>query len=226
MRAFMRPLMRTAIRPVTLTLGALGTLGLAACSNSSEGQISARSVIQSAITRQAPPDALSTAEISALVSTTLASTTSPVILIGLPKRKQVTTMVQIETNRGYETYGSSDRRTITLNGGILTATRGLGEDIMSVDVSRVAPLIRGAREGSAYRINRSLDGENVTLEERTYCQIKIGAPRDGLTEVLESCVADDLSYQNAYYIAPGGRIIESRQWHSPLSGYVTIQQLR
>jgi len=209
-------------------------LSLAACSNNAEGQVSALGTVQGLLKRAPVPKVPNPEQVAAMSAQTLAGTSGPVILFALPDRKQITTLVRIETNRGYETYGSSDRRTVTLKGGMITATRGLGEDIMSVDISGVAPLIRAAREGAAYRTNRHLDGENITVAERSYCQIKIGSQSQiplgagsaQVTEVLESCVTDDLAYQNAYYITQGGRIVQSRQWHSPLNGYVIIQQLR
>lgn len=221
-----------------LTLGLIG-LGLAACGNAPGREVTAVSIAKGLFTggifsggdTDTTPDR---AEVARLAANVLANTTGQAVIIWLPDRDALTVMQQIERNGDYVTFGTSDRRSITLKQGVLTATRGLGDDLMSANVAAVSPLIHKRREGAARRINRYLDGENLTTELSPWCQTKlagggqvaIGEINSPATLVLESCTAKGAAFQNSYMVSPSGRILQSRQWVSGLNGYLNIQSLR
>ncbi|QIE47924.1 YjbF family lipoprotein (plasmid) [Pseudohalocynthiibacter aestuariivivens] len=224
------------------TLFALACLSLAACSNRESSDVTATDMLKgtfSAIFKRGGPKAPDPNLIAQTAAKILATTSGQVIFIAIPSRDAMTVMQEIERNGPYVTFGSSDRRSITLKGGIVTATRGLGNDLMSSDVDAVAAIIRARQDGAASRVNRYLDGENYTVALDPYCQIKseggeqvsLGEVHTSTTRMLESCIADkdefrDTTFQNSYQVTPGGRIVQSRQWISPLNGYIVIQSLR
>ncbi|WP_138936265.1 YjbF family lipoprotein [Roseovarius arcticus] len=207
---------------------------LASCSNAPDRQVTIRSMANSVFNgddKNAPPTAQ---QVAAQAATAMASTDAPLIIVSLPKRKVVAVMQQIELNNGNATYGTQDRRAVTLRAGMINATRGLGNDVMSADISAVHALVSGRQNGTGRRVMRYLDGEDLTRVEVSNCTIRIGAAAHlqlaeidtPVTAVSETCQGDGGDFTNSYQVAPNGRIVQSRQWHSPLNGYLTIQSLR
>jgi hypothetical protein len=220
----------------------LTCLALAACGNAPGRDVTASTIAKGILAQVtgssevSAPDANTVAQQAAAA---LASSSGQVIVVSIPDRNAVAVMQEIERNGAYVTFGTADRRSITLKYGILTATRGLGNDLMSAEIEAVTRLIQGRREGAAARVNRYLDGENQTVALDPWCQTKLagssqvnlGEVASSTTRVLESCIADteefpDATFQNSYQVTPSGRIVESRQWVSPFNGYISIQSLR
>ncbi|SEK69895.1 Group 4 capsule polysaccharide lipoprotein gfcB, YjbF [Roseovarius nanhaiticus] len=211
--------------------------GLSGCGNAPGRDVTAVSIVQnivSAITGSGTADTPDANAVARQAAAALTNTDGQVVVLAIPNRDVLTALQEIERNGDYVTFGSADRRSLTLKHGMLTATRGLGYDLMSADVEQVYRLIRTRTEGAAPRVNRYLDGENQTRPLSVWCQIKqgnssassaAGLPA-GTVGMLESCVSDGATFQNSYQVTPDGRIVQSRQWISPLNGYVTVQSLR
>lgn len=222
---------KTVIRAAAL---GLTCVALAACSNAPEQSTSGASLVKSLFKGRSQASGIEPAQLAATIQTVLASTSAPVIALVIPNRKAATVMQQIETNHGYATYGIRDRRSVTLRNGLVTATRGLGEDIMSSDVNAVQALISGRRDGTAQRVIRSLDGEDLIEAQVTKCTVRVGATsvyevaelRTKATSVSETCRGDGVEFTNEYRVAADGRVLQSKFWHSPLNEYITIQALR
>lgn len=158
----------------------------------------------------------------------------PLALAVLEQRGVTAILTRIETNGAYGTWASSDRRSITIREGMVTATRGLGNDLMSSDAGGLAALIAARREGSGVRKQRYLDGENHTVEVIAECsveraggkQIKAGAVNTRATTMVESCSAGETRFQNSYDVDSRGFSVATRQWLGPVVGYVRIQVFR
>ncbi|RKF12412.1 hypothetical protein D6850_18250 [Roseovarius spongiae] len=220
----------------------LACITLAACSNRAGGDVNALTVAQGvfkSLFERGGASAPAPDEVARQAAGALASTTGRVIVVAIPERDVLTVMQEIERNGPYITFGTADRRSITLKGGMVTATRGLGNDLMSADVDAVTALIRRGETDATRRVNRYLDGENRTISLAPWCQVKpagpgavaLGEVQARTTRMLESCLADTgsadtASFQNSYQVDGAGRIVQSRQWISPLNGYIVIQSLR
>lgn len=207
---------------------------LASCSNAPDRQVTVNSMAKS-IFRGGDKKPIPTAQqVAAQAATAMTATDAPLIIVSLPERKVVAVMQQIELNNGYATYGTQDRRAITLRAGMMTATSGLGNDVMSANVSAVQSLVSRRQNGTGQRVMRYLDGEDLTRVKVSVCTIRIGATARlqlaeidmRVTAVSETCQGDGGDFTNSYQVAPNGRIVQSRQWHSPLNRYLTIQSLR
>jgi hypothetical protein len=158
-------------------------------------------------------------------------------LLHLKKTETTVVLRQIESNGPYRTwaaYGSAERRSLTTRGGIITATRGLGFDLMSSDVNGVLPLITQRQNGTAQRVQRYLNGENIIYEITAQCTVRRGPARvlnlgnksQSTTEMVVSCTAPDQEFTNTYLVTRDGRILQARQWLSPAYGYAFIQRVR
>lgn len=144
-------------------------------------------------------------------------------------------MIGIEDNGRYRTYATGARQTITLRDGFLTATRGMGGDLMSADIDKVQALISARRAGRATRIMRFLNAEDITYEVVLDCRVTPGETRTlaagtsaaRATEVTESCKdRRGRQFTNTYTIDAQGRAIASTQWGGDALSAVDLRILR
>lgn len=143
----------------------------------------------------------------------------PVLMIELPDRNAVASMIQIGRNGDVVTWIDSIGNTVSMRNGVLLSTRGFGDDLMSA--SAVGPL--RALQGGALRYDRlmtRLTGEGRTLRLPFSCT----AQRMGAL-LKERCVAADEEFINEYTLR-GSSVMRSRQWVSPRVGYVTFTRLQ
>lgn len=165
----------------------------------------------------------------------LANTTAPLSLIVQKDLNNASVLVlQIEQNGPYRTYSTAGKQTVTFRQGLVTSTRGLGNDMMSSSVSESLALIRARKPGKSKRTLRYLDSANNTIAFEFDCevfvtgaeQIKQGVVSANTTELTENCVSNSRKFTNTYLVDSNGMILSSRQWVAPLQGYYDIKVLR
>lgn len=162
----------------------------------------------------------------------LANIITPVDLVTIERRNAQGVIAKIATNQGVETWSSIDKKTIALRTGVIVATRGLGEDLMSASVPQLAQL--RSPSGTHTRVHTVLDGEDKPVHQRFDCNAnRIGAETITVVErpyavqhVAESCSGPLGSFVNDYWFHTDGKLRKSRQWISDSVGYVTIEHLR
>lgn len=166
------------------------------------------------------------------VSQTLSSTSEPVALINFEETDLTALVIRIERNGNYDTYASSDRRTVTFKDGLITASRGLGGDLMSSTLDGSLALVSARRSGSAVRQMRFLDGEDQIFAYDFTCTVTDNGsqplPGSGkpARQMTEACGGDLRSFENTYYLNSAGDVTASRQWMGPILGYVNVAQAR
>ncbi|WP_166418808.1 YjbF family lipoprotein [Cochlodiniinecator piscidefendens] len=158
--------------------------------------------------------------------------TGPVMLAHVEDRDAYAVLSLAGQNRGILTWRATDGITLSLQHDIAIASRGLGQDIMSGDISTAYPaLLHGS--GDAVRIHDYLDGEWQIERRSFYCtyavqnteSIDIYGINVNTRHVTEACNNPEFSFENEYWIGQGQRIWQSRQWISPTVGYVMLQHL-
>ena len=208
---------------------------LAGCSGGDGDSGAGLRMLKGALTPKQETKLPNAAQLSALMQQALQATDQPIVAVAIPKRKSIAVMPRIETNGAYATHGTSDRRSLTLKHGMLTATRGLGEDLMSSDVEAALALVRSRKAGTVQRVQRYLDGENQTVALETTCRVtpgetvryQAGELDRRAVKVQESCKAQTTQFTNSYQVDDAnGRILQAQQWVSPLNGAILLQQLR
>ena len=211
------------------------TLSLAGCGNRPDQGVFLKSIRSGALKKTTQGSTASPEQVVAEVQASLAGTSAPVALVILEGRSATAILTRIEQNGVYETWATPDRRTITLRGDVVTATRGLGNDLMSASLGDSIALISGRKEGSTTRIMRFLDGQNHTVELVLNCRYTRGGGKRvtagelinvATTEMTETCFSGEQSITNTYLVDGRGRFVQSRQWLSATSGHVLIQMLR
>lgn len=214
---------------MTLRSAALGLLAvamLAGCSNDGSGLGTLRASLASlGASRAAPVDPS-----SVVTPEFLAQQTEPLIYAELPDRGAQSGLTLVRRSGDVALWAAADGISVALERGVLTATRGLGGDLMSAELSEVQSAIRGQRS-RAVRVMRYLDGEDQEVLRSFICDYaRRSEPADTLAgrfpaiRVDEDCAGLDTQFVNTYWIN-GGIMRKSRQWVGPFVGFLTMERL-
>jgi hypothetical protein len=161
----------------------------------------------------------------------LAQTNAPVTLAQPANGAAPFYMVGVRENGPWRTYATGTRQTLVLRQGLVTATRGLGQDLMASQVDETLSLLRSGKPGKARRVMQVLDGEDITRDLVLDCtlavegQVRTPAGLKGRT-MTEDCAAGDFRFRNTYVVDASGMIIQSRQWLPTRLGPLSLQVLR
>lgn len=155
-----------------------------------------------------------------------------IIFSAVPARGSGATLAKIGQNGAVSTYTTADAMTLSLAGGVVVASRGLGEDLMSAEAPSAAAIAagRGGHERAYYFLG-GLDQKRILRIACTLQQTG-GATRVELVglsfsvrEITETCTGSAGTITNTYWVEPSGRIRKSRQWLSPTVGYLELELL-
>ncbi len=233
----------TMKRHVKFGLGALVLLmGLAACGNdtatTARTQVylgAVKSVVGSLRPgKRGGAQAASALDMPALIRASLKATDGPIMIMVIEASKVTLPIGPVTTNGSVVTWKTADRRAFAFDRGVLAATRGYGDDLMSTQSDPSISLITARRTGRATRVNHYLGGLGHTTALTMTCDItrgeqlhmKVGEIDTMTTHMVETCTRDSLTVQNQYWVDAGGKILKSRQWIGQSLGYIATQQLR
>lgn len=147
----------------------------------------------------------------------------PVMITELPKIKVASVIIYTEENAGYVTWLTPDSVGVTTYAGLVTATRGIGFDLMSADVSDAYRALTGKKTASTgRRIHRYLDGEDKIVPIRFDCSYIRQPDRNGFF-ATESCVSGKTRIENQYWLDKKRRIVKSVQWMGQRNGYILTE---
>jgi hypothetical protein len=137
-------------------------------------------------------------------------------------------------NQGYATFASPDKLTLTFNGGILSASRGLPGDLLAAETDVTLSALRARRTVSYRKALRFIGGDRQIILSRLTCQMQVVGTETvevldvahATTHMAEIC-SDSAGGQlrNDYWIGGDQVLWKSRQFLHPIMGYVTVQQL-
>ncbi|WP_422826720.1 YjbF family lipoprotein [Thalassococcus sp. BH17M4-6] len=168
------------------------------------------------------------------VATAISSTNAPLMLFDLKSRDSQAIMLRIEQNGPYDTYATSTRQSTTLRGGMITATRGLGGDLMSSEPEALLELIRTGREGTVPYAMRFLNGEDIietlnytcSLRHEGTARIAGGVINTEGRQMAVVCTGNAKSFESIFVTDRSGYVIYARQWLGAFLGDATVQTLR
>ena len=133
-----------------------------------------------------------------------------------------------------QTWLGADGATITLERGILKASRGMGDDLMG-SLSSVPAWSKINKNTEKYsRELNHITGDNKISKRIFNCNIE-KTSGEGHIEVWdiifkvdkfeESCSDSNFSFKNIYYVDTKGIVRTSLQYHSQTLGAITLQRL-
>lgn len=208
-------------------MGAAAALAMTACGPLSENSTAARIVgLATAQITGAPPKA----------STQLGIPQEEVIAnpgkymrVNVRNTGQWDTMVQSGNNDTRVTWVNGSNVSLTLQDGIMVATRGLPRDLMGAEVSETRRAIR-AGGGISQRTHEYLTNLDGISTELLQCRIASKGPEaiERLQETLnsvrfeETCESENFRFTNIYWVNRAGAIIRSLQAVSVDAGYLQI----
>lgn len=156
----------------------------------------------------------------------------------LASDKTPTLMYAASANRGYVSYFSPLRQSVTLHGRAqISGTRGLGTDLLSAWSSSpdplVAPIPPGRWPGRVQRVYE-LPGEGPQGQVVTYeCTFEPGLPAEMTilqiryqgVQISETCVGPSGQFENLHFVDASGNIWRSLQWVGPKMELLDLQIL-
>lgn len=133
-----------------------------------------------------------------------------------------------------QTWLGADGATVTMNDGVLMATRGLGEDLMGSITSKPPWNKINQRNASYQRETSFLSGENKKSNKKFNCRIK----KSDETELIkiwnitfkvrkykETCQSKNDMITNLYFVDDRQIVRRSKQYHSSSLGYIYTERL-
>lgn len=213
-------------------LAALGCVAtLSACSSGDEGN-DAASLVREYLTDKvsgkgnAAPKRVSPEQIKQVA----AQSAQPIVLIDFANTGNNALIAEIERNGPVHTYATSARQTVSFENGLVRGTRGLGGDLMSVELGSLPELVARRHSGATRREMRFLNGEDITVRYQFTCSVQAGAPsgQPRTTPMSESCTQTDgnIRFTNTYQVDGHGRVLNSRQWLGPSLGDAKVFQIK
>lgn len=162
---------RFATKPFVLAL--VSAFALGACGNLQEDYRQAFAyAVTSNFSKGEPPAKLTQQGVAAV----LAQTPLPAIVVNFEQRESQAMMFEIERNGSYRTYANAQRISVTLRGGLITSTRGVGGDLMSSDSQELLPVLQSRSRGIADYNVRYLNSEDITYTYSYTCAVHPGEP--------------------------------------------------
>ena len=163
---------------------------------------------------------------------TLVTAGAPQLEVAYVSTKQ-SGVILLEHQRGaFDYWLSSDGVQIILENGMMHGTRGTGDGLLASELSQPMSLVLGLKSGASDRFHTYLDGNDKAVTRTYRCQIDAGAKvplvvagKSKQTRfVTESCNSLDQEFTNLYWVDPSQRrIVQSRQWIGPLTGYLSTR---
>jgi hypothetical protein len=138
-------------------------------------------------------------------------------------------LVTVGSNGARTTWIGASGISVTVEDGIVVATRGLSRDLMGADVRQTINAIRQGG-GTSVRVHDFLTDQDQITQYRLECTIEIkGAePVNRLSQSIpairfeELCRSDGLTLTNVYWMDANRSIVRSLQAVSPDSGYLQL----
>ncbi|MFT6452307.1 MAG: hypothetical protein ACJA06_001804 [Halocynthiibacter sp.] len=164
----------------------------------------------------------------------LAQVKEPLLLAELPNIGVAATLVARGRNGDVATWETADRVSIAFRQGVLSGTRGLGDDLMQADVSGTLAMLASGKPNVFYpRIHSYLDGEYQTAFRSFQCSkisqsaqtIELASERMSVKRIEEACFSPGLEITNTYWRGADGTMWKSRQWVSARVGYLSAERL-
>ncbi len=151
----------------------------------------------------------------------------PIISISSIDKKNQATLVSLGNNEERLTWVSSDGISLSYDSGVLIATRGYSQDLLSLNYESPNKLFK-SRYLNYTKTHRYLSGENRYSDVLFKCTGKKIAPQSIeiveytllVDKYVETCVSKKHKYTNEYDLLSGTTIVvKSKQWISPVNSY-------
>lgn len=210
---------------------AAASLGMAACGPLNEGNVSKGflAVVQAKLSGQGanggpPPIPVTREQVDA--------NPGAVILVTAYGGNSIASLVRGGANGNRVTWISADNVSITLDQGIIVATRGFPRDLMAAEVTGLKQAL-AAGGGSARRVHETISDLDQISAELLQCSIVFDGTETLVTlgkssatrRYKETCAGESTAFTNTYWLDGAGGILRSSQAVAPATGFLQIDRL-
>lgn len=157
----------------------------------------------------------------------------PIILTSSVDKKDQSTLISLGNNRDRLTWVSADGISLSYDNGVLIATRGFAQDLLSLKYEKPNKLF-ASNYRTYNKTHRYISGENRYNDIQFKCTGKKMAPQATkiieytllVDKYIETCVHAQHEYKNEYDLLSGTTVvITSKQWISPVNSYFLTYNL-
>ena len=139
----------------------------------------------------------------------------------------------LATNGEVTTWRAPDDITFSFRNGVLVATRGLGQDMMTADMEATLNALRRPPAGLYQRFQGTLDGQSSIDYRAFQCRVTVRASEAvtiiertvATTRTEETCISPGVEVTNIYWRGADGVMWKSRQWVGSDIGYLETERL-
>ncbi|PFG63226.1 group 4 capsule polysaccharide lipoprotein GfcB/YjbF [Thioclava sp. ES.031] len=162
------------------------------------------------------------------VSVKVVTQTAPArgLEVVIPSRDANAVLSLAGRNGTVETWRTDDHITVSVDRGVVVATRGLGDDLMAADSEPTLAALRGTKIGPYRRTYRFLTADNHSDYVLLGCDMStVGNETLVGLKLLrheEQCRNPAMAVTNIYWTDKSGLIQAGRQWVSPTVGQIAI----
>lgn len=208
---------------------------LVSCSNTTEletGEIRTFQILRQSFQKSNQPGLFVDARIL-LNREQIDGANTPVIFVELVTGQNGTLTLYPGQGIG-QTWLGADGATITLEQGILKASRGMGDDMMG-SFSSMPAWSQIIQNSTSYTRKISyITGNNKNVQRKLQCSIQKSNKKElieiwdvnfAVIKFEEICDDDNSVIKNIYYIDDQEIVRRSYQYHSGTIGYITIERL-
>lgn len=216
----------------------IGALALSACGNtfSDAGDADYRTPLKMLIARLSGKETAS--QLANLTPTqvlalrqALETDGQPIYRVTMADLKYDALMAPYGMNGSVQTWASMFYETVSLRQGMVVATRGFANDIMSAEAPTESQVARGV--GQVQRRFFYLDGADQTVSAQYDCTLVAGGPQQitvlgkayATRTVTEHCTGASGQFFNTYWFDQRQILRQSQQWVAPKTGAVLLQRI-
>ena len=157
----------------------------------------------------------------------------PIILTSSTDKKNQATLVALGNNAERLTWVSSDGISLSYDNGVLIATRGYSQDLLSLRYEKPSKMF-SSNYLQYKKTHRYINGENryndiqfkCTGRKKAQKSIKIVEYTLLVDRYVETCIHAEHRYTNEYDLLSGTTVVvSSKQWISPTNSYFLTYNL-
>lgn len=214
---------------------------LAACGSEKNGEATIgtafRGLAKTGLAKVIPKKAKNTKKSQQTLNRQMISESKNKLVLGQLDRLGVVNLFEKTAQNGNNaTYRSSSALSITLDNGIIVATRGIALDLMSQssELSARQMFSSHAAQGPYKRKHRYLTTDSKLVTVSYICEssfsgaetIEIIGKKYNTRKFVENCKHPAFSFQNEYWVGANARDVwKSKQLTHPELGTITLQKL-
>jgi len=154
-------------------------------------------------------------------------------LVMLDNDSALAHLKQVGQNGSITSWMSSDHYTVSMDRGVVVATRGFGQDLMGANAEATLQALAAdgspdAIEGDEYhgmyrRQLSYLSADNKPWSILAGCRMSSGITDNGIMRHVETCATHSgIKFDNTYWLDHDGEIVKSRQWPAAATGLLEI----